>query len=135
MHVFDAAQEAVERGGEDDDGDVGAAAAKEGGGFGAELAFAEMIVEDGDVDGVEELGGLFDGGDGDAVVAVPAEDGGSEMEIDGVVVEQEDTYAVRGEASDGGAVGEVVGRLNHDPSLHTYLLSTTKVISWMVIFV
>ena len=50
MHVFDAAEVVVERGGEDDDGDVGAAAAKKGGDFGAELAGAEMVVEDGDVD-------------------------------------------------------------------------------------
>ena len=54
MHVFDAAEVAVERGGEDDDGDVGAAAAQESGDFGAELAGAEVVVEDGDVDVVEE---------------------------------------------------------------------------------
>ncbi len=102
MHVFDAAEVAVERGGEDDDGDVGAAAAKEGGDLGAELAGAEVVVEDGDVDAVEELGGLFDGGGGDALVAVLAEDGGAEVEIGGFVVEQEDAHRL----SAGSASGE-----------------------------
>jgi hypothetical protein len=91
VHVFDAAEEAIEGGGEDDDGDVRAAAAKEGRNFGAELACAEVIVEDGDVYVVEELGGFFDGGGGDALVAVLAEDGGAEVKIGGFVVEQQDT--------------------------------------------
>ncbi len=56
VHVLDAAEAALERGGEDDDGDLGAAAAQLGGDFGAELAGAEVVVEDGDVDVVEELG-------------------------------------------------------------------------------
>ena len=90
MHVFDAAEVAVERGGEDDDGDVGAAAAEESCDLGAELAGAEVVVEDGDVDVVEELGGFFDGGGGDALVAVLAQDGGAEMQIGGLVIEQKD---------------------------------------------
>ena len=91
MHVLDAAEVAVERGREDDDGDVRTAAAKKAGDFGAELARAKVVVEDGDVDVVEELGGLFDGGGGDALVAMLAQDGGAEVEVGGFVVEQQDT--------------------------------------------
>jgi hypothetical protein len=86
MHVFDAAKESVEGGREDDDGDVRASAAKERGDFSAKLSGAEMVVEDGDVDVVEELDGLFDGGSGDALIAVLAEDGGAEVEVAGLVV-------------------------------------------------
>jgi hypothetical protein len=94
VHVFDAAEEAIERGGEDDDGNVGAAAAEQRGYFGAELACAEVIVEDGDVDFIEELGSFFDGGGGDALVAVLAEDGGAKMKVGGLVVEQKDTHGL-----------------------------------------
>ena len=62
VHVFHSAEVAFERGGHDDDGDVGAAAAQQGGDFGAELPGAEMVIEDRDVNLIEELGGLFDGG-------------------------------------------------------------------------
>ncbi len=114
VHVFDAAEVAVERGGEDDDGDVRAAAAKESGDFGAELAGAEVVVEDGDVDVVEELGGLFDGGGGDALVAVLAEDGGAEMEVGRLVVEQQDTYGLVARARHlVKHARDAVGRLNH----------------------
>ena len=89
VHVLDAAEVAVERGGHDDDGDLGAAPAQIGGDFGAELAGAEVVVEDGDVDLVEELGGFFDGGGGNACVAVLAQDGGAEMQIGWFVVEQQ----------------------------------------------
>ena len=93
VHVFGAAEETLERGGEDDDGDVGTAAAQQAGDFGAELPGAEMVVEDSDVDVVEELGCLFDGRGGNAVVAVLTEDGRAEKEIVGVVVEQQDANA------------------------------------------
>jgi hypothetical protein len=114
MHVFDAAEEAVERGGEDDDGNVGAAAAEEGSYFGAELACSEMIVEDCDVDFVEELGGLFDGGCGEALVAVLTQDCGAEMEVAGLVVKQQDSdwliASARHEVRD---ARYAVGRLDH----------------------
>jgi hypothetical protein len=114
VHVFDAAEEAVERGGEDDDGDVGAAAAEEGGDLGTELAVTEVIVEDGDVDVVEELGGFFDGRGRNALVAVLAKNGGTENEVVGFVVEQEDAYwlgvSVRHQVK---GAWDAVGRLNH----------------------
>jgi hypothetical protein len=90
MHVLDAAEVLVEGCGEDDDGDVGATAAEERGDLGTELASAEVVVEDGDVDVVDEFGGLLDGGGGDALVAALAEDGGAEVQVGGLVVEQED---------------------------------------------
>jgi hypothetical protein len=133
MHVFYAAEEAVERGGEDDDGNVGAAAAEKGSDFGAELACAEMIVEDRDVDVVEEFGGLFDGGGGEALVAMLAQDGGAEMEIGGLIVEQQDADRLiaraRHEVRD---TRYAVGRLYHDlPPLscsYTTIVTTKMVI-------
>jgi hypothetical protein len=117
MHVLDAAEVAVEGGGEDDDGDVGAAAAEERGDLGAELACAEVIVEDGDVDGVEELGGFFDGGGGGALVAVLAEDGGTEKQVCGLVIEQKDANGLgRRNLRPWGGVGAVVGRFRHRSS-------------------
>jgi hypothetical protein len=114
VHVFDAAEVAVEGGGEDDDGDVGAAAAKESCDLGAELAGSEMVVEDGYVDVVEELGGFFNGGGRDALVSVLAEDCGAEMEIVRFVVQQQNTYGLVARArhlvKD---ARDAVGRLNH----------------------
>jgi hypothetical protein len=95
VHVLDAAEVTVERGGEDDDGDVGAATPEVGCNLGAELTGSQVIVEDSDVDVVEEFGRLFDGGGGDALIAVLTKDGGSEMEIGWFVVQQEDTNAGR----------------------------------------
>jgi hypothetical protein len=92
MHVFDAAEVAVECGGEDDDGDMGAAATKKSRDLGAELASAKVVVEDGDVNAVEEFGGLFDGGGRDALVAVLAKDGCAEVQIARFVVEQENAH-------------------------------------------
>ena len=73
MHVFYAAEVAVEGGGEDDDRDMGAAAAQAGGDFGAELAGAQVVVEDRDVNVMEELSSFFYGGSGYALVAMLAE--------------------------------------------------------------
>ena len=95
MHVFDTAEVAVEGGGEDDDGDVGAASTKKGGHLGAKLAGAKVVVEDRDVNTVEEVGGFFDGGCGDALVAVLAKDGSAEVEIIGFVVEQKNAHWLR----------------------------------------
>jgi len=86
MHVFDAAEETVERGGEDDDGDVGASAAKKCSDLGAELACAKMVVEYGDVDAVEEFRSFFDGGGGNALVAVLTQNGGAKVEVGRFVV-------------------------------------------------
>lgn len=95
VHVFDTAEITIECGGDDDDGDMRATAAEVGGNIGTELAGSEVIVEDGDVDVVEELSGLFDGGRRNALIAVLTEDGGAEMEIGWFVVEQEDTNVGR----------------------------------------
>jgi hypothetical protein len=114
VHVLNAAEEAVEGSGEDDDGNVGAAAAKKRGDFGAELAGAEMIVEDGDVDVVEMLDGLIDGGGGNTLVSVLAEDGGAEVEIAGFVIEQENAHGLWVRVGhEMEAVGDALGRLNH----------------------
>ncbi len=88
MHVFDAAEVAVDGSRENDDGNVGTTAAEESGYFGAELAGSEVVVEDGDVDVVEEVGGLFDSGGGNGFVAVLAQDGGAKVEIGGLVIKQ-----------------------------------------------
>jgi hypothetical protein len=95
VHVFDAAEITVKGGGEDDDGDVRAAAAQDCGDFSAKLAGAEVIVEDGYVDVVEEFGGFFNGGGGDALVTVLAKNGGAKMEVGRFVVEQKDPYGGR----------------------------------------
>jgi hypothetical protein len=113
MHVFDTAEVAVERGGEDDDGDVRTAASKKGGDLGSKLPGAEMVVEDGDVNVVEEFGGLFDGGGREALVAVLAKDGSAEVQIAGFIVEQENAHwlsQVRHLVKD---ARYAVGRLNH----------------------
>jgi hypothetical protein len=126
MHVFYAAEESIERGGKDDDGDVRTAAAQEGGDLGAELTVAEVIVEDGDVDVVEEFGGFFDGGGGNALVAVLAKDGGAENEVVGFVVEKEDANGlgvpVRHEVK---GAWDAVGRLNHGLSSSFDVVYTT----------
>jgi hypothetical protein len=137
MHILDAAKVAIESGGEDNDGDVRAAAAEESGDLGAELAGAEMVVEDGDVDLVEELSGLFNGGGWDALVAVLAQDGGAEMKIVGFVVEQQDTHGLgvyaRHQVKD---ARYAVGRLNHGCLTPSFDASyTTLVTISMVILV
>jgi hypothetical protein len=112
VHVFDAAEITVKGGGEDDDGDVGAAAAQDCGDFSAKLTGAEVIVEDGYVDVVEEFGGFFDGGGGDALVSVLAKNGGAEMKVGRFVVEQKDPHG-------GGTVRHTtagVGRLDRHGS-------------------
>src|ERR1700722_8273947 len=86
MHVFDSTEETVERGREDDNGDVGAAAAEQSGDLCTELAVAEVIVQDRDINVIEELGGLFDGGGGNALIAMLTKDGGAENEVVGLVV-------------------------------------------------
>lgn len=70
------------------------AAAKQRGDFGAELTGSEMVVEYGDVDIVEEVSGFFDGGGGDALVAMLAQDDSAEMEVGGLVVEQQDAHGL-----------------------------------------
>jgi hypothetical protein len=90
MHVRGAAEFMLERGREDDDGDFGAARAEAGGDCGAEFAGAEVVVEHGDVDLVDQGHGLFDGGGGFGLIAVLAEDGGAKVEICRLVIEQED---------------------------------------------
>jgi hypothetical protein len=112
MHVFYAAEVAVEGGGEDDDWDVWTIAAQESGDFSTELAGAEMVVKDRDIDVVEKFGGFFNGGCGDALITVLPEDGGAKVEICRLVIEQEDAYG-------GDTVGHTtagVGRLDHDGS-------------------
>jgi hypothetical protein len=133
MHVFDTAKEAVERGGENDDGDMRATTAKERGHFGAELAGAEVIVEYGDVDIVEELGGFFDGRGGDALVAVLTQDGSAEMEIVWLVVEQQDAHGLWLRARHlAQNAWYAVGRLYHGLTSLMMLLSTTIVtINWL----
>jgi hypothetical protein len=126
MHVLDAAEVAVEGGGEDDDGNVRAAAAEEGGDLGTELAGAEVIVEDGDVDGVEELGGLLDGGGRDAFVAVLTEDGGAEVQIGGLVVEQEDADRLNGRSVREGRGAGKVGGFSHGSAPYPLLFIRLK---------
>jgi hypothetical protein len=114
MHVFDTTEETVQRGREDDDGYVRAAAAEQSGDLCAKLAVAEVIVEDGDVDVIEELGSLFDGGGGNALVAMLTKDGGAENQVVGLVVKEQDAYwlgvPVRHEVK---GAWDAVGRLNH----------------------
>ena len=87
--VVRAAEAAVERGGHDDDGDFGAALAQLDGDLGAELAGAQVVVEYRDVDAVERGVGLLDGGGGDRGVAVLAQDGAAQVQVDGIVIEQQ----------------------------------------------
>jgi hypothetical protein len=127
VHVFDPAEVAIERGREDDDGDVGAAAAEESGDFGAELAGAEVVVEDGDVDAVEEFSGFFDGGGGDALVAVLAQDRGAEMKVGGLVVQEQDADGMGVDVWHLVEGRYAVGRLNHGLLPSMMLLYTTLV--------
>src|ERR1700733_11879203 len=136
MHVFNAAEVAVERGGEDDDGHVRTAAADERGDLGAELASAEGVIEDCDVDVVEELSGLLDGGGGDALVTVLAEDGGAEVQVGGLVVEQEDADRLNGRSLRARrCTGEIVWRFNHRCCSLSITFYTTKVTDWMIMLV
>jgi hypothetical protein len=89
MHVFDTAKVAVESGRENDDGDVGMTASKVGCYIGAKLSCSQVIVEDGNINFVEELGGFFDGGGWNALVAVLAEDGGPQMQVGWLIIQQE----------------------------------------------
>lgn len=90
MHVLHSTKVALQGGGHDDDGDLGAVFAQFGCDFGAELACPQVIVEDGDVDLVEELVGFVDGSGGERGVTVLAEDSGAKMQCDGIIVEQQD---------------------------------------------
>ena len=132
VHVFDATEEAVERGGEDDDGNVRASAAEKGRDFGAELAGAEVVVEDGDVDVVEELGGFFNGGGGHALVSVLAQDRCAQMQIGGFVVEQQDT---NGLVLDGRHLVKdaryAVGRLHHRLTSLDALYASRSPLRWL----
>jgi hypothetical protein len=134
MHVFDAAEVLIDGCGEDDDGDVGTAAAEEGGDLGTELAGAEVVVEDGDVDVVEEFSGLLDGGGRDALVAPLAEDGGAEVQVGGLVVEQKDADWLNGGSQGlGGRVGEVVRRVNHWSALSiTFYMTKVITLVWIL---
>jgi hypothetical protein len=67
---------------------MGTAAAKKIGDLGPELSGAKVVVEDGDVDVVEELYGLLDGGSRDALVAVLSKDSGAKMQIRRFIIEQ-----------------------------------------------
>jgi len=90
MHVFGATEEAVECCGENDDGNVGTAAAQKIGNFGAELSSPEMVVKHGYIRAVEEFSRLFDGGGGKAVITVLPQDGRAEEEIIRFIVQQKD---------------------------------------------
>jgi hypothetical protein len=88
---------------------VRAASAKIGCYLSAELASSKVIIEDRDVDIVEELGGLFDGGGWDALVAMLAEDGSAEVQVGWFIVQQEHAHVRRTGIWD--FVG--VGRFDH----------------------
>jgi hypothetical protein len=105
VHVLDSAEVSLERGRHDNDGNLRASAAKLGGDFCAELAGAEVVVEHGDIDLVEELVGFFDSGSHEGVIAVLAKDCGAEMQVDGIVVEQQDGYARRAYEFEAGGCG------------------------------
>jgi hypothetical protein len=92
MHVLDAAEETIECGGENDDGNVWTASAEKRGYLGSELALAEMVVEDCNVDVVEVLDRFVDGSGGYTLVAMLAEDDSAEMKIIGLVVKKKNTY-------------------------------------------
>ena len=88
VHILGTAEMTFEGGGEDDDGNMGTAAAKKTGDLGPELARAKMVVQNGDVDVVEELYGLLDGGSRHALVAVLSKDSRAKMQIRRFVIEQ-----------------------------------------------
>jgi hypothetical protein len=133
MHVFNTTEETVERGREDDDGDVRAAAPEQSGDLGAKLTVAEVIVQDGDVDVIEELSSLFDGGGRNALVAMLTKDGGAENEVVGLVIKEQDTYRlgvpVRHEVK---GAWDAVGRLNHGlTSIMMFLIRLRSPFSWL----
>jgi hypothetical protein len=79
------------------------------------LAGAQVVIEDGDIDGIEVLHRFLDGGGWETLVAVLAEDGGAEVEIVDFVVEEEDPdvpLAVGGCGT--GWDGDLVGWLAHE---------------------
>jgi hypothetical protein len=118
MHVLNAAEVTVECCREDDDGNVWATAAKEGGNFGAELAGSEVIVKDGDIDIVEVVDGLFDSRGGQALIAMLTQDGGAEVEIGWLIVEQQNTHGLRVSARHSmNHASDAIGRLNHSYEL------------------
>ena len=66
------------------------------------LAGAEVVVENGDVDLVEELGGFFGGGGRERGVAVLTQNGAAKMQIDRIVVEQQNRHARRADEFEAG---------------------------------
>jgi hypothetical protein len=134
MHIFDTAEEPIEGGRENNDRDVGAAAAKERGDFCPKLACAEVVIQYGDVDLIEEFGRLFDSCGGNTLVAVLAKDGRAEMEVTGLVVEQENANRLRvwiRHQEKRGLGG--LGRLDHRITSSMMLLYTTIVTIKVVI--
>jgi hypothetical protein len=95
VHVFDAAEITVERGGNDNDGHMRMTPAEVCRNVGTELTCSQMIVENRNVYVVEDISGLFDGGRRDALVAMLTKDSRTEMEISWFVVEQENTNVGR----------------------------------------
>src|SRR5271165_6684127 len=90
MHVGDAAELALQRCRQNDDGDLRTLAAKCLGYVCAELAGAEMVVEHRDVNGVQLGLGLFGGTSRDYLVSLLAQDGRAQNEVLFAVVEQQD---------------------------------------------
>jgi hypothetical protein len=89
VHVLHPAEAPLERGRKDDDGHLRPPLAQLGGDVGAEAPDAEVVIEHGDIDAVQQLLRLLDriGGLGD--VAVLAKDGRAQEKVLRVIVEQQ----------------------------------------------
>jgi hypothetical protein len=90
VHVLGAAEVTVKSGGQDDDGNLWAAATEVAGDLGAETAGPEVIVKHGDINVVEGFGGFLDGRGRNTAVPVLAKDRGTKVQIGRFVVQKED---------------------------------------------
>ena len=86
VHVFHPAKAPLQGGGKDDDGHFRPAPAQNAGHLRTELARAQMVIEHGDVDLVDQLLRFADGARSVGYVTVLAQDGGSKEQIFWIVV-------------------------------------------------
>jgi hypothetical protein len=89
VHILGPAEVTLQGCRQDDDWNLGAVTTKVRGDLGAEPTRAKVVIEHGNVDMVEGLGGFLDCGGGNATITVLAQNSGSEVQIRRLVIEQQ----------------------------------------------
>jgi hypothetical protein len=88
VHIFDTTKVTIESGRQNNDGNMRTTAAKKGCDLRPKLACAQMVVEDGDINTVEELSCLFNRRGGDTFVAMLTQNGGAKVKVIGLIIKQ-----------------------------------------------